>query len=133
VHTNDGYEHQYDILFGAGVDPTLPGERAALAGRLVAATIEAMSADGYRGHEFGYPVDEQDLTRGIATYGMPGHLAHGYFQMRQAISILGETHPYLPYERRVRANRGDTHWRSAAPRIRRDRARSSGWARRTTS
>jgi hypothetical protein len=103
LHTNDGYEHQYDVLFGGGVDPTLPGARGPLARRLIDATIEAMKADGYLGHEFGYPVDEQDLTRGIAVYGIPGNLAHGYFQMRGAISILDETHPYLPYERRVHA------------------------------
>jgi hypothetical protein len=70
---------------------------------LVAATIDAMAADGFRAHEFGYPVDELDLTQGIAAYGIPGHLAHGYFQMRQAISILDETHPYISYERRVHA------------------------------
>lgn len=114
LHTNDGYEHQYDVLFGAGVDPTLPGERDGVARRLVAATIEAMAADGFRAHEFGYPVDELDLTRGIATYGIPGILAHGYFQMRHCISILDETHPYLPYERRVRSTdsmlRGILHY-----------------------
>jgi hypothetical protein len=114
LHTNDGYEHQYDVLFGAGVDPTLPGARDGVARRLVAATIEAMAADGFRAHEFGYPVDDLDLTRGIATYGIPGHLAHGYFQMRHCISILDETHPYLPYERRVRSTdsmlRGILHY-----------------------
>jgi hypothetical protein len=103
LHTNDGFDHQYDVLFGTGVDPTLPGVRAPLARRLVAHAIDEMAAAGYRGHEFGYPVDERDPTRGIAAYGIPGQLAHGYFQLRHAISILDETHPYLPYERRVRA------------------------------
>jgi len=114
LHTNDGYDHQYDVLFGDGVDPTLPGARDRFARRLVAATIEAMAADGFRAHEFGYPVDDLDLTRGIASYGIGGPLAHSYFQLRHCISILEETHPYIPYERRVRSTdsmlRGILHY-----------------------
>ncbi|MFH1144744.1 MAG: M14 family zinc carboxypeptidase [Candidatus Eisenbacteria bacterium] len=104
LHTNDGFDHQYDLLFGGYPDPTLPGGRDRLVREaLFPWIVEAMTAEGFRGHPIGSPVDELDLTAGLATYGSSPHLATGYFETRSAISILSEAHPYISYERRVRS------------------------------
>jgi hypothetical protein len=104
LHTNDGFDHQYDLLFGGQPDPTLPGGRDAMVrGELFPEIVAAMAADGYRSHPIGHPVNELDLTAGLATYGTAAHLATGYFETRQAISLLSEAHPYVSYARRVRA------------------------------
>lgn len=105
LHTNDGFDYQYDLLYGALTDPTLPGERGALLRELDAALREGLRARGFLGHAFGYPIDECDLGRGIAAYPLSAHLGYGYFDRRHALSLIVEAHPYIPYERRV----GATH------------------------
>ncbi|MBD3236279.1 MAG: hypothetical protein GF330_06235 [Candidatus Eisenbacteria bacterium] len=102
LHTNDGFDHQYDLLYGIGVDPTLPEGRDALVDEMLVPSIQRQfSADGFRGHPIGYPVDAFDITAGLANYDITSYLATGYFESRQAISVLSEAHPYVPYARRV--------------------------------
>jgi len=104
LHTNDGFSHEYDLLFGAGVDPTLPGSRAAFVREgLVPQIVGAMLGDGYHGHLIGYPLDRFDISAGLATYGIHARLSTGYFETRHTISILSEAHAYISYKRRVRA------------------------------
>ncbi len=106
LHTDDGMEHQYDLVLGANVDPTLPPGRDALVrDRMVPAILQAMEAEGFRSHLIAYPLDPLDLSRGLATLGIQTALSTGYFETRQAICILSEAYPYEPYERRVRATR----------------------------
>jgi hypothetical protein len=104
LHTNDGFDYQYEILFGIGVDPTLPGKRGLLVREGLSPYIaSSMKADGFLSHPIGWPLDELDLSQGIATYGIGQRFGTGAFEGRQAISILSEAHPYIPYERRVKA------------------------------
>lgn len=104
LHTNDGFDYQYELLFGIGVDPTLPGNRGALvSGGLTPFIVSSMGADGFLSHPIGWPLDELDLTQGIATYGISNRLGTGAFEGRQSISVLSEAHPYITYERRVKA------------------------------
>lgn len=104
LHTNDGFDHQYDMLYHVGVDPTLPGRRGfVVAEMMIPAIAEQIRADGFRGHPIGYPLDKFDITAGLATYGITPYLATGYFESRLALSILTEAHPYVPYARRVGA------------------------------
>jgi len=104
LHTNDGFDYQYDLLFGGFPDPTLPGGRDELVReRLVPFVVQEMKAEGVLAHPLAHPRNELDLTAGLATYGIAAHLATGYFETRQAISMLSESHPYIPYPRRVHA------------------------------
>ena len=71
LHTNDGYEHQYDdALRRERPIRRCPARRRALVDRLISCPDHgSMKADGFASF-FGYPVDELDLTSGIG-----GHAA----------------------------------------------------------
>ena len=104
LHTDDGIGHQYDILFGAGVNPTLPGARAELVReRMTPGIVDRMTGDGFRSRSIGYPFDRVDLSKGIGAYGISALVGTGYFDYRHTICLLAEANPYVPYERRVRA------------------------------
>lgn len=104
LHTNDGFDYQYQLLFGIAVDPTLPGNRDSLVRHgLSPYIVSSMKADGYLSHPIGWPRDRLDLTKGIATYGFGQRYGTGAFESMQAISILSEAHPYIPYDERVGA------------------------------
>jgi len=104
LHTNDGFDHQYDLLFGCYPDPSLPGGRDALVReRLFPEIVASLAAEGYRGHPFASPRQERDPAAGLKTYDIGTQLATGYFETRMALSLLSEAHPYVSYERRVRA------------------------------
>jgi len=104
LHTNDGFDHQYELTFSAGVNPSYPGRRDALVReRLIPHILERMSAEGHPAHLMSYPLDEFDLTQGLSAFGVFTRYSTGYFETRQTISILSEAHPYVSYEQRVRA------------------------------
>ena len=104
LHTDDGFGHQYDILFSPAVNPTYPGERDALVRTdLVPFIVAEMERLGFRSHWIGWPVKRLDPTAGLAAYGINPRIGTGYFETRQAISILSEAYPYHPYRRRVMA------------------------------
>jgi hypothetical protein len=104
LHIDDGFERQYEMLFAATTDPTLPGRRRALVeGELIPRIMNSMKADGFESFFYCTPVDGLDLTQGVEAMGLPAHLSNGYFERRGTISILAEVHAYIPYERSVRA------------------------------
>jgi hypothetical protein len=104
LHIDDGFERQYEMLFAATTDPTLPGRRRALVeGDLIPRITDSMKADGFESFFYCTPVDGLDLAKGVAGMGLPAALSNGYFERRGTISILTEAHAYIPYERSVRA------------------------------
>lgn len=104
LHTDDGIGHQYDLLFGARVNPTLPGGRERFAAdRLAPAILANMNADGFLSHPLVYPVDRNDLSKGLEAHGIRPRYSTGYFDYLGTICILSEANPYVPYERRVKA------------------------------
>jgi hypothetical protein len=106
LHTNDGFDHQYELTFSAAVNPSYPGRRDALVrGALVPHILERMTAADHPAQIMGYPDDEFDLTQGISAFGIYTRYSTGYFETRQTITILSEAHPYVPYDRRVLATR----------------------------
>jgi len=104
LHTDDGIGHQYDLLYQASVNPTFPGDRARFVEqRLAPHLARAMEQAQFRCRPIVSPRDRQDPSRGFVGYGLQTRLSTGYFETRQAISILTEAYPYITYERRVRA------------------------------
>jgi hypothetical protein len=104
LHIDDGFERQYEMLFSATADPSLPGERRALVeGELIPQIFSSMKADGFASFFYCWPVDGLDLLQGIEAMGLPANLSSGYFERRGTISVLTEAHAYIPYERSVHA------------------------------
>ncbi|MFH1279776.1 MAG: M14 family zinc carboxypeptidase [Candidatus Eisenbacteria bacterium] len=104
LHTDDGIGHQYDLLFGAGVNPTVPGKRGEFAeNRLAPAIMKTMEADGFLSRTLAYPIDRADLSKGFEAHGIRPRYSTGYFDFLGSICILSEANPYVSYERRVKA------------------------------
>ncbi len=104
LHTDDGIGHQYDLLYQASVNPTFPAGRDELiAERFAPQIAQAMERAGFRSRRLVHPQDRRDPSRGFLDLSIRTRYSTGYFETRQAISILTEAYPYIPYERRVRA------------------------------
>ncbi len=104
LHTNDGMGHQYDILYSSTVNPSYPAGRGVLMHEMLEPHIlTTMRVAGFHSHPFVYPVDRQGPSQGMVAFGIDLRYGTGYFESRQALSILSEAYPYVSYERRVRA------------------------------
>lgn len=104
LHTDDGFGHQYDMLFSPAVNPSYPGRRDAFVRNELVPHLEAeMDRSGFKSHWIGWPVESFDPSAGLAAYGINPRIGTGYFETRQAISILAEAYPYRPYPQRVLA------------------------------
>lgn len=104
LHTDDGIGHQYDLMFGAAVNPTLPGRRGELvSNELAPRLLESIEADGFLVGPLVYPVDRADLSKGLEAHRVLARYSTGYFDYLGTISILSEANPYVSYERRVKA------------------------------
>ncbi len=102
LHTDDGVGHQYDILYSALPNPTLPGDRDRLVREeLIPFVDQTMSEAGFLSHPIGYFPDRMNPEVGLFAYGLNQRTGYGYFDTRHCISILSEAYPYRPYERRV--------------------------------
>jgi len=104
LHTNDGFRHQYEMVFACPVNPTFPGEREAFVREVLKpGIISDMAADGFRSHPMAYPIKRLAPAEGMSAFGITSRYSTGYFETRQTIGILAEAYPYISYERRVRA------------------------------
>lgn len=104
LHTDDGVGHQYDILYSALANPTLPGDRDRLVREALIPFVDrAMAEAGFLSHPIGYFADRMDPHAGLFAYGLRQRTGYGYFDTRHCIAILSEAYPYRPYESRVAA------------------------------
>jgi len=138
LRATGGFDHQYEILFSAVTDPTLPGARAELLRRLEPHLVESLRTRGHLAHALVAPLEDCDLSRGLAAYPLHAHIGFGYFDRRFALSLISEAHACIPYERRVQATRAlidATLDFAVARRLEltaatgRDRAVAASWAR----
>ncbi|GAB1407266.1 M14 family metallopeptidase [Thermomonas brevis] len=104
LHVTDGAQFQHDISITG--EPIHTGDEALqAAGRALRDGIIAkLSRQGSQPVDF-YPSfeEEDDPASGFSQGVSPPRFSHGYFQLRNRLAILVETHSWRTYPERVRA------------------------------
>ena len=104
LHATDGAQFQHDISITG--EPIHTGDEALqVAGRALRDGIIAkLSRQGSQPVDF-YPSfeEEDDPASGFSQGVSPPRFSHGYFQLRNRLAILVETHSWRTYPERVRA------------------------------
>jgi len=102
LHVTDGGDYQYDVTWGynGGVGWS-PAIRQWLNGALTPAIRSALTAQGHVPGPFVWPLDEDDLSKGIVEATTTPRLSNGYGDARHMPAMLVENHSLKSYEQRV--------------------------------
>ena len=101
VHVTDGADYQYDVTFGyhgRGWSPEIGAWLDRAFRPAVTADLRAM------GHVPGpliFPIDDQDITKGILAAQGQARFSTGYADARHLPGVLVENHALKPYRQRV--------------------------------
>lgn len=102
LHVTDGADYQYDVTWGYnGAAGWSPAIRQWLNGALTPAIRGALTAQGHVPGPFVWPLDDDDLSKGIVEASTTPRLSNGYGDARHLPAMLVENHSLKPYEQRV--------------------------------
>lgn len=102
LHVTDGIDYQYDITFGnTGRHAHSPGGAAWLEDRLAPALERDLRAMGHIPGPLVFPVDNNDLSKGLVNWTADPRFSTGYGDARHIPTVLVENHSLKPYEQRV--------------------------------
>jgi murein tripeptide amidase MpaA len=102
VHVTDGADYQYDITFGSnGPKGWSPSIADWLAKTLAPALRSQLAAMGHVPGPLIWPIDDNDLGKGIIEGTAAPRYSNGYSDARHLPGVLVETHSLKPYRQRV--------------------------------
>lgn len=105
-HTTDGSDHQYVVMLGIPMAPTLTPPLAKWSRDLYTHLEATLPKDGFLTSPYFDMADRKDPMKGISVGDFSPRFTSGYFPARNRPSILVETHVLKPYKQRVEA----TYW-----------------------
>jgi Zinc carboxypeptidase len=102
LHVTDGADYQYDITYGwnrtTGYSPAIVKW---LDGTLAPVLDHELRDKGHIPGPLVFPIEGNDIARGIAIANAPPRFSNGYGDARHLATVLVENHSLKPYEQRV--------------------------------
>ena len=105
LHVTDGMDYAYDITWGCegcGPDPAQsPAIAAWLREVYTPAITAALKAQGHIPGPLIFPIDDRDVTKGLALPAALPRFSTGYADLVRTPAVLVENHSLKPYRQRV--------------------------------
>lgn len=101
LHVTDGMDYQYDITFGWNHSGYSPNITRWLDQTLEPALKGALSSMGHIPGPLIFPMDDNDLSKGLAAGNGAARFSTGYGDVRHVATMLVENHSLKPYDQRV--------------------------------
>lgn len=105
MHTSDGEDFQYDLQYLWGVHPSTSPTKQAYLEPLTDRIRQKMLSAGHKTSLYLSLRDSTDATSGVRQYPPSPRFSTSYFDLRDSMSILVETHADKDYRTRVLAAR----------------------------
>jgi murein tripeptide amidase MpaA len=102
IHVTDGIDYQYDITFGyTGRHGHSPAGARWMDEKLRPTLERDLRAMGHIPGPLIFPMDNNDLAKGIVDWTADPRFSHGYGDARHLPTVLVENHSLKPYDQRV--------------------------------
>ncbi len=101
LHVTDGADYQYDVTFGWGHSGYSPNITRWMDSTLRPALTGALSEMGHIPGPLIFPLNDNDLSKGIVDGNGSPRFSTGYGDLRHVPSMLVENHSLKPYDQRV--------------------------------
>jgi len=101
LHVTDGADYQYDITFGWNRSGYSPNITRWLDQSLQPALYSALNGMGHIPGPLIFPVDDNDLSKGLVMGSGQARYSTGYGDVRHLATMLVENHSLKPYDQRV--------------------------------
>ncbi len=101
LHVTDGADYQYDITYGWNRTGYSPSITRWLDSTLAPALDSELRDNGHIPGPLVFPIEDNDIARGIAVANAPPRFSNGYGDLRHMATVLVENHSLKPYDQRV--------------------------------
>ena len=102
-HVTDGIDFQYEMTYFAGEGLNAPAPLLRYVSRVMEAIGKGLAATGHKAARWGDLIDDADPNQGAELWAGQPRYSTGYFEARNRVSLLSETHAYKPFDLRVAA------------------------------